>query len=181
MSQILGNLCMGHEGCRVGWSVILTDAEVLTTLDLSLEFRSDQVSKGTGLWQNIWCTCIGLMEWPLIESPPWNLVNYLDRTVKDAFSLTVSGLLLFLLTLSTIHGRCIPVNEWVGTSPMRCQYIIFGVVIGQICSDGIICIIAESKALKVGNPGKVSFDASLQYFYVNYCVSCCSCYCFKKV
>lgn len=121
------------------------------------------------------------MEWRLIESPPWNLVNYLDRTVKYAFSLTVSCLLLFLLTLSTIHGRYIPINEWVGTSPMRCQYIILGVVIGKICSDGIICIIAESKALRVGNPGKVSFDASLQYFYVNYCVSCCCCYCFKKV
>lgn len=45
---------MGHQGWRAGSNVILTDAEVLTTLDLSLEFRSYQVSKGTGLWQNIW-------------------------------------------------------------------------------------------------------------------------------
>lgn len=45
---------MGHQGWRVGLGVILTDAEALTTLELSLEFRRDRVSKGTRLWQNIW-------------------------------------------------------------------------------------------------------------------------------
>lgn len=56
---------MGHHGWGVGLDVILTDTEALTTLDLPLEFRRDQVNKYTGLWQNI---CMYLYRF--IESPP---------------------------------------------------------------------------------------------------------------
>ena len=97
---------------------------------------------------------------PLTESLPCTLANRWNKTIKDAFSITMFCSLLSLLTLSTINERYLWRNE---QEPLHWDVNTFWgeVLTGLIYSDGIIYIfIAERGVLRKGNLGKFHFDAN---------------------
>lgn len=53
-------------------------------------------------------------------------------------------------------------SDWVNLFQWDCHYMV---------------IIAESKFLRIENPGKVSFDVNYMYFDVYYCGVCWWCWC----